>query len=422
MDKCNYKANFLLRLKQGIPFLQPWRFELLLFKLRQAPLQLEFYQLEPSYMRVKQSTMDKIALSIRPLSFGITLLIEILLLVFRSSHWLWWTAAILNGILLFVFSIKFTYQLVCEAKIKIHINEVIDNTPAVQTRDGYPGAGKTSSLFNDSKIIADDTWGNICFKYQMLEPFFEDIPFWPKKEREDAEEIIEAFNYYINSETYPCLWTTIPGFVDGVSTNKITADYLLQKERFPYGATAMIDEGSLVLPQELYKEKPYELVEICKFPRHLGDFKFSTTEQDENSNLIYFRRSSGLTMHMIRQSHILRSRFLEFILNLQLRFTKHMTKRKVNYFKIFKQFVDSIGYRKYEYIQSLKNVVLSEKIKSFIVRPKLNIEYDDRSYKNIYRCKNTPLKKSSWSGLRLSDSEIKEIFKDDLRVLNKKKK
>ena len=109
-------------------------------------------------------------------------------------------------------------------------------------------------------------------------------------------------------------------------------------------------------------------------------------------------------------------------MNLQLKLTRHITKFKSSYFKALEQIINSIGYRKYTYISALKNVVVENKVKSFILRPNLNIKYDSRSYKNVYRCKDAPLEKSSWTGLRLSNEEIKEVFKDDLRGDNYSKK
>ena len=98
-----------------------------------------------------------------------------------------------------------------------------------------------------------------------------------------------------------------------------------------------------------------------------------------------------------------------------------MTKRKVNYFMIFNKIIHSMGYRKYYYYENALNMDTVPGLKSFVLKPNLNMSYDDRAYKNAYQCKDEPLIHCSWEHLRLSSKEIKEIFTQELREMGKTK-
>ena len=417
-DKFLWRPNFLLG-KTISPVLQPWQIELNQFKREHQPLLLGWPNLDPEYLKFKKTLADKIALSIRPVLFGFFLILGILLIAFYNLHSVaWWFGVVLVAPWLLVCSIKTIKQIYYEKKIRDHINEIPDHI-AAQTREGVPGAGKTSSLLHDLKILADIMWDKICKKYRMLEPYLEEIPYWKQKQREDAEEIIEAYNFYLDIGTYPCFWTSVPCFVDGVPTNRVTADHLMQRKRLPYGAVVMLDETSLILPQELFRDKPYEILELCKFLRHFGDFKVGSTEQDENSNLIYLRRVSGRTLTMLEQEWIEQPRILQWIYDKLLSWTKTMTKKKVCFFKVFEEIIRAMGYRRYWYYESTIGVSSNPGIQSFLLKPNLNISYDDRAYKNAYRCKDEPLIQCSWEHMRLTKEEIDEIFLQELKERGK---
>lgn len=420
LNKFTWRQNFLLG-KSYEPVLQPWEIQLNKFKQEHSKLCIGFQYREPKYLKFKPATADKIALLIRPVMFALFIIFTTLqILSFNLTNWLWWVSVVITTPWLIYFGVKTIKQIHYERKVKQHCDEIPDNI-AVRVREGVPGAGKTSSLLHDMKILADIMWDKICEKYRMLEPYLEDIPYWKQKPREDAEEIIEAYNFYENSGTYPCLWTSLPCFVDGIATNRLTADHLLQKKRLPYGTVMVLDEASLILPQELYRDKPYELIELCKFPRHFGDFKIGSTEQDEDSNLIYLRRVSGQTMSMLEQEWIEQPHILQWIYDKLLDWTKNMTKKKVNFFKMFNQLIRAFGYRRYWYYEKTTGIKSEFGTTSFILKPNLNIDYDDRSYRNGYRCKDKPLIQSKWEHKRLSKKEIDEIFPQELKDRGKTK-
>lgn len=310
---------------------------------------------------------------------------------------------------------NFLADIVYKLRIKAH-DASIDENIFVKQRYGRPGGGKTSSLLYDSKILADVMWKKIQQEYKLLEPYLKDIPFWSKKAREDAQEIIDAYNFYKNSNTYPCLWSSVPVFVDGIPANRLTANHLMQRDRLPYGSVLVLDEVSLILPQELFRNKPIEIEELAKFPRHFADLHIGTTEQGRDNMFKALRNSAGEIRCMLKQEWVLKPRLLIWIYDFLLEHTKNITKAKVTFFRVLKKIINAIGYRRYTYYDSgTEDLREVSKEKTFILPSFLNVTYDSRAFKNAYRCKDEPLKQSSWEHLRLSKEELDEIFTKELQ-------
>ena len=98
-----------------------------------------------------------------------------------------------------------------------------------------------------------------------------------------------------------------------------------------------------------------------------------------------------------------------------------MTQKKAGFLHRFKKIIDNFGFRKYYYKEYLGGDEESGRIKSFVVKPSLSIKYNSRSYKNVYRCKDKPLKVSTWMSLYLTEQELKEVFSNDLKDMAKSK-
>lgn len=411
------EVNFILQGTAREPILQQWQIGLRTFQHQQKPLLLPYVK-QPVYLKFSKSMADKLALMTRPaLLLILTLFTAITFLNLNIKSVWWWLCAVPVVLLELLLIYKVFAQIINERRVKIHIASIPTNI-SVFVYDGPPGAGKTSSMMSDLMFLADSMWAKIREEYSMLEPFLDEINFWPTKQKEDALEIIEAYEFFSTSGGYPCLWSTVPAFVDGVPVHVLSADHLLQKKRLPYGSVCILDETSLILPQELYKNKPYEIVEMCKLLRHFGDFHFGSTEQDEDSNVIYLRRVAGQSRHLIEQRWIDQPKVLQWIYNklFSLRSRKPQTVRSVIFFKNFKRYIKAFGYRKYFYTDNT-----SSKVQSFVLKPNLYIDYDDRCYKNVYRCLDKPLEKSVWEYYRPSKRDLAKIFPEELRQSAKTK-
>lgn len=368
------------------------------------------YTFKPLYMNLKMSWCKFIG-KIYYMALFITPAILTFRIALAFTKSVWWYASIVIVGAWFIFAlINLIYDISCKVRIKTHIASITKDK-SIQMRFGNPGAGKTSSMLYDLKILADIMWNYICIEYKMLEPYLDDIKFFPTIKRERAEEIIESYNFYKESKTYPCLWTAIPVFVDGKPANILEGSHIAQEERLPYGAVGMVDESRAIIPPELHRTNPDEILFMAKFCRHYGDFHFGLTDQAKEGAFNAWRRCSAENTFMEKQKWVLKPRFLiwlkdKFILNM-----KKPTKFKVTLLRVLEKVTSCIGYRKYyyssfgnEYKQSI------EKTKTFILPTFLNATYDDRSCRKSYMCLNKPLEVKKWTSLELTKEQSDRIF------------
>lgn len=373
------------------------------------------YQITPLYASFKKKWFRWFGNWFRLLMAIIPAIILARLILDYQANWKWWVLTIVCAPVIVISFFNLIKDFVCKIRVKIH-EASIETNKYVILRHGRPGGGKTSSLVYDSKILADLMWESIARKYKLLKPYLKEIQFWPERMREDAVEIIEAYEFYQNGKTVPCLWSSVPVFCDGVPANRLTANHLMQRERLPYGSVLILDEVSLILPQELFRNKPIEIEEFSKFPRHYGDFHIGTTEQGKDNMFKALRNSSAENRCMVSQKWILKPNLLIWIYNTLLDKLKNLNKVTVNFFKFFDLIINSIGYRRYTYFDTgTEDRVEIGKNQTFILPSFLNVSYDERAFKNAYRCKDKPLIQSSWTHLRLSKEELDEIFTKELQ-------
>lgn len=414
-DNVNFKI-----VKEKSKTIEHWKlalywFEVLMFmqRLKTTP-QLE-YKKAPLYASFKSSWARTIGKWFRLILVIVPTIVLVRLVIDYSNTVLWWALTIASSPMIVISYYNLMADIVCKIRVKAY-EASIDDDIYVEQRYGRPGGGKTSSAFYTAKILADIMWKKIKQEYKLLKPYLNDIPFWNTKAREDAQEIIDAYNFYKNSGTYPCLWSSVPGFVDGVPVNRLTANHLMQRDRLPFGTVAILDEVSLILPQELFRNKPVEIEELAKFPRHFGDLHIITTEQGRDNVFKGLRNSAGRIRCMLKQQWILKPRILIWIYDKLLSKTEHMTRTKATFFRVLNKVINAIGYRRYTYYDSgTEDLREVSKEKTFILPSFLNVTYDSRAFKNAYRCKDEPLKQSSWEHLRLSKEELDEIFTKELQ-------
>lgn len=81
-----------------------------------------------------------------------------------------------------------------------------------------------------------------------------------------------------------------------------------------------------------------------------------------------------------------------------------------------KHYLECVGYRKYvveerEYNES-DGTILNSKTKSFYTPSCLNVKYNDRCFKGLYKCKDKVVKPSKFSKDYLTDEDIKEMYEE----------
>lgn len=409
--------------KQRAPLVQPWEIELYNYRKTHPIYCLPAPKVKSeNYMKFSDKAATFIAHSLNSIIFCLLFVAITLLLCFNNlTSWIWWTVTVLIGIPFLISATAVLRQCIYEIRVKQHEQDIATNI-YVDNTEGAPGAGKTSSVINDSKLLADIRYSEICQEYAMLKPFMDSIPSWPGRQKEDAMEIIETYEYYQTSGTYPCLWTTFSAFVDGVPANQFTVDHILQRKRLPYGSVIAVDEFNLFIPQNIYRDTPYEIIEISKFCRQWG-FSFKIADQATDGTVIYFRRVSGRNRYMLEQEWVLQPKLLQWLLKKILLSKKELTQRRVNFCKILQKIIKASGYRKYYYVDTgtVKYKDDHAKVQTFILRSNLNVEYDDRAFKNLYRCKDQALEISAWKHLRMDAEELAKIFPAELRERAKSK-
>ena len=346
--------------------------------------------------------------------------------------------------------IYFITNSVYSARVVTHIDS-IDISKYVILRMGEPGTGKSSSACYDSVAMADKVWRKLQFKYWFIKNkiekiysgthikhtvlgkdkkgnliiHYERVYTGSQDKIERAVEIVESYEFYKeHPEIIPCLYSSIPVEDEqGRTSLQFTADHLLQKENLLSYGVAFLDEIGSMLPPQLSNQK-IEVIDLSfRFIRQFHEFHLISTEQDGKAVVISARRVTAENKRMIAQKHILKPVLLTKIYNkLEERIIEkeiNPTPTKVALMKAFKSYIDSIGFRKFTYIdngnlqfqasEGMKEPVKS-KVQTFITPPHLNCKYDDRTFKNLNKAKNQASNPVKWNGLVLQEKELKKLF------------
>ena len=321
------------------------------------------------------------------------------------------------------------------SRVKIH-NASIDISKYIVTRNGTPGAGKTSSLVYDGVILARKMWLELRFRYFL--GIGKEKEIYATKDSEKIqrwERIKEAYTFYSAGDCVPCLWSNIPMKVGKLFTNICTRRHLEQVDRIAEYTVLIVDEvGSVVSIDETgRKERPIEIGELARWCRHFGEFHIYCTEQDKNNVNKDIRRCVCENKYMIQQKAVLKPPILNWIfIKLKEHFTKKISKTKSKVFssfmKNYENFIKFCGYRKYYYKDfagteaGFSNMIaygekntsdmkqLRRGAQTFILPAVLNAIYDDRCYRNFYKAKDKPLQKNVWKSLVISSNQ-EEFFR-----------
>lgn len=342
------------------------------------------------------------------------------------------------GILTVISFINASTNTVLVGLVKKHNNEVLKTKARVTAREGAPGTGKTSSNIYDSKILADNAYRKLCFEYFLyLGLKDEKLSDFEKDKKHD---VIEAFEFYQNNNTIPCLWSNIP-LIDeyGRKSNKLTASHLLQEEKLPIYNVSVSDEIGIEFEAQKGSSKELEPVSrTARFIRHFYDGYWNFTEQSFSKAFIDIRRVTEQVVTLEGQTWILKPMFLCSILTLienhyikkvlKLFYYKPNSKtyNKINkkiiissklnskWIKRLKRYISCIGFRKYVSKQSEYSEDDGKKSRSkstFYVPSCLNIRYNDRCFRALYKAKDKELKPSKFKSIVLTEEDVEKFFK-----------
>lgn len=366
------------------------------------------WKTSPPYFNINEKFLNFIGKWFRLIVF-IFSSIPFLTLIFNAKNTIpYYIFLTISIILMFPALSLFLYDIAMKIRVKTHIKNINVDSP-VTMYCGPWGAGKTSSMVYESVLKAKKQWKYLCREYKKLRCRKDEIQFWSdslKKNR--ALEIIESYEFYKKSNTVPCLWTTIPVFVNGISSNKLTGEHLVQEKKLPYNITLCMDEISMILPQNLYKKNNEEIDSILKFGRQFFNGKFSQTEQAKQNEYCGLRRVTTSVQFMTRQKWVLKPNFILWLINFITDKKKKIGLKLEIFLRELEEVVKNIGYRKCFY-KNLGTEYFKEisKEKNFIAPSNLNlIKYDDRAFVEGYLAKDKNLEVSKFDSLTFSREEI----------------
>lgn len=282
------------------------------------------------------------------------------------------------------------------------------------TNDGTPGSGKTFSGSNMAYYLAGKRWN------ELQEDYITQSQMLPQWVREGNQTKILAFTaleesykfFKENEDKYiPCLVSSIPlrEFGTGRMSYVLKPEALYQEERLPEYVVIFNDESGDLFGADKSKTASKEATDFWRFIRQFLDAMCVNTNQDGGQNMIAIRRSTDYVNHIYGQEWLMSpTALLRKIERRKIRYFKKLSKGKLSpaqeeyigqelYY--LKKYADTIGFRRVKHqICNSKGEAVSG-IEDFIFPAIGGVEYDSRSFRNLYKCKDEPIKLKAWDKL-----------------------
>ena len=329
------------------------------------------------------------------------------------------------------------YATLCKST-KYKIDNLLDRANTFQ---GVPGAGKTSSINQFGLFIAKIQWTKLRFEHWLICRL--NYKYLPIKLKEKYKEVVKAYNYYKKHEEnfIPCLhcFITVKDR-HGRCSYRFTKDHFLQRKAVPYRSVWVCDEISSMFPNNT-KGDDKLVGEMCRWIRHLTDSYGLFADIRAGATLLSIREVCGANFNLYKkQKWVLKPRFLIGILN-SIKvlisydywvqgFTKEGSrsynkasanlKKKSQRFARFviwlEKLINCVGYRQYTYklCGSKEQEITGEDVQSskgrYYFTSCLDVIYNDRAFKNMYKCKDMDFDEPKKSDIIMSEKELKELY------------
>lgn len=313
-------------------------------------------------------------------------------------------------IIVFVFALV---QFINFIQYQISIFTYKPNTKNVVTiKIGQPGSGKSSSGGYDAVSVANKMWQELQYKYWEYKSL---IGEWIKNNNYEKilewYEIRDSYEYYMTNDCVPCLWSNIPLCVNGQYTSVLNFENASQNKRIPYYSVLFFDEVGSIFTVAMSKDKPMTVSDFFRLCRHFGDYKIFATEQDPENIFIDVRRVVASNIYMLSQTWTNKPLLLNLIYSLlklfALKFDKG-NKILAKSLRFMRTAISYVGARKYKYVEQQNTELQAykerERIKTYYLPTNLNYQYNDRTYKNLYLCKDKKIETEIFNTLTLPDT------------------
>jgi len=320
-------------------------------------------------------------------------------------------------IYLFVLYQLFWYLIIRYRSWKHERRINLDNVVIVKI--GSPGCGKSSSGLYEAVVMARKMWTELQWNF---------VKYCTKRIKpQNWSEIEYSYNYFKNSNCVPCLLSNIPVMVDGKYTTFVSKEHCEQKERLPAHCVLFLDEVGAMLSVDTAKQRQGDdadaqqnainVSDFFRLCRHFGNWRIICTEQDSENIYIDVRRVVSKNEYMLSQKWVLKPyvfltifyplRWLAIKIN---RWQKIIAPPLIFLEKLCK----SIGFRKYRFLTENNTQRLSGMQKgkrTFYLPSLLNFKYDERTFRNFYKCKDQVIIPTVFKNLVLEDTDVfKQMF------------
>ncbi len=304
------------------------------------------------------------------------------------------------------------------------------------TNDGAPGAGKTFTGCNTSYFLALEAWKRLQEDYFTQKAMLSE---WLKNGDTDKIEAFKAieksYEFYkvLEATNIPCLISSIPlrEYGTGRMSFAITPEMFLQIDPVPEYTIFFIDEIGEDQGVDKSDTNNPDYLAFWRFPRHFFDGKFVNTNQDGGQAAIAVRRSTDYINHIVGQEWIMRPAAL----------IKRYERKKMRYFRglnrgkyskaraehiaqelyYLKKYISTIGFRQVTcQLMTTKGVAIGG-LDKFILPAIGGVQYDERTYRKQYKCKDKPIKMRGWEKLTIDEYDHSE-FNEQVRSSAKKGK
>lgn len=282
------------------------------------------------------------------------------------------------------------------------------------TNDGAPGAGKTFTGSNMAYFLAARRWQELKSEYYTQRAMLAEWIALGDTDRLYAfKSLEESYVFYAEREAefIPCLVSSVPLREYGTErmSYELTPEVYAQIAKIPEYSVLFNDESGLLFGGDTSKSADSSIKDFWRFIRHFLDAMSVNTNQDGNQNGIYMRRSTDYVNHINGQTWELEpARLLRRIVRREARFFKKMERGKLSekraehigqelYF--LKKYARTIGFRRvYHRLQTQTGEFAGDE-GEYILPAIGGVEYDDRAYRNLYKCKDAAIKLEGWRTL-----------------------
>lgn len=327
-----------------------------------------------------------------------------------------------------------TYQ----AKYAMFVEQAKHNPSHATINTGAPGTGKSLEARAEVSAMGQGSWEKLSEEYWFV---LDKKQRTPELLTDDDKEIIESYEFNVNSGGIPCVGTNIPMYSEKYRryAHKIVPEHVKQEKRLPYRIAFWIDEIGTVFDPKLHLDsgnlaKSKEMGDFYRFSRQDGEFRSIATEQEASNIYKDIRRVVGLQRLFTETKIVLKPKILSWAYKkIIAHFTKKMSTRQSKHFsafmRLYKKFLANCGFFKLKY-RLISNTetgatidVTGQNRNKIIYLPcAFDSIYETRAFRSSYLAKDKPIEIEVWSDLRMLKSDAMKFLRSTNFYERQKKK